>query len=152
MREQNSTWEDRRVRRRLHNFSVWFSGALQLWCLTRRNHSRLISSQSERCGSLKLQMDLTLEKAVSTTCQSETIKKQQMVLRGEQPEAKASQVNAVRSEWEAINRLPTQKRANLQNGKHRAGQATNVRDAERCHSTTDKTDQPRTLPVENVVR
>ena len=40
---------------------------------------------------------LTLKKAVSTACQSESIKKQQTVLRGEQLESKGPQINAVRT-------------------------------------------------------
>ena len=60
---------------------------------------RLVAGVRDAALSLKLQMDseLTLEKAVSTARQSETIKKQQTVLRGEQLESKGPQVNAVRT-------------------------------------------------------
>ena len=60
---------------------------------------RLVAGVRDASLSLKLQLDseLTLEKAVSTARQSETIKKQQTVLRGEKPEVKGSQVDAVRT-------------------------------------------------------
>ena len=60
---------------------------------------RLVVGVRDASLSLKLQMDseLTLEKAVSIARQSETIKKQQMELRGGQPEAKGPHVNAVRT-------------------------------------------------------
>ena len=59
----------------------------------------LVAGVRDTSLSLKLQLDseLTLEKAVSTARQSETIEKQQTVLRGEKPKVKGSQVDAVRT-------------------------------------------------------
>ena len=112
---------------------------------------RLVAGVRDASLSLKLQMDpeLTLEKAVSIARQSETIKKQQIELRGGQPEVKGPYVNAVRT---GALRPATHSRQSHQEEECMAGQQTNVRDVEKHHTTRDRIAQPRMPPAKSAVK